>query len=344
MVSENGAFAIPGSMIQVAFEVDGTTTNFGKFYVDHASWDVLQSSASLDGRSITGRKLKDKTINDHNVSEIMTLENLLKKMIVEIGGIYSGDVEIQSTNRAMKFECEPQTELLSAIIQALEREPTWTIKESFSGRIIVGSNNTYGQFGLSHRNMFRRQIALDDANVYSKVCVWCNYTEVKKTWENTRKEQQVTGPDGQTTTQWVDEWTEKETSEKKVRRVYKDVPSNKYFGLENGKTLFVQLTDESWEEELVEVADNLIARIEKVGRTEDVTTPFAPWLECGDEGMYDGESLGLVSKISHKFGRSGAFTELSIDSGGTLATKSLKDYLVELTKETQRASALSKKN
>lgn len=344
LVSENGAFAIPGSMIQVYFDVSDETENFGKFYLDRTSWDVLQSSASLDGRSITGRKLKDKTVNDNQISEIQALQNLLRQLIVDIAGIYAGDVEIQATERALRFECDPSTDILSAVLQALEREPEWSIKETLSGRVLVGENKSNGMFGVSHRYMFQRKISLDDADVYSKVCVWCNYTEVKKTWENTRKEQQVTGPDGQTTTQWVDEWTEKETSESKVRRVYKDVKANKYFGLENGKTLFVQMADESWEEELSQIADNLIARIENVGKVEDIELPFVPWLECGDEITFNGESLGLVSKVNHKFGRSGAFTSITVDSGGTLATKSLKDYLVQLTKQVQLARALTKKN
>lgn len=343
LISEDGAFAIPGSMVQVYIEIGEESQNFGKFYLDHTSWDILQSSANLDGRSITGRKLKDKTVNDNKISEIQDLQKLLKQLIVDIAGVYAGDVDIQSTYSVLRFSCTPETDILSAILQALEREPEWSIKETLSGKILVGENKTNAQIGLSHKNMFQRKMTLDDANVYSKVCVWCNATETEKHWEKERKEQQVTDENGQTTTQWVEEWVEKEETIQIVRRAYKDVAKNKFFGLENGKTLFVQAVAESWQEQLEDIANNLVLRIENVGKTEDISVPFSPWLECGDEAMFNGESLGLISKINHRFGQQGAFTDITIDSGGTLATKSLKDYLLQLTKETQRASALSQK-
>lgn len=344
LISEDGEFAIPGSMVQVYFEIGEELENFGKFYLDHTSWDILQSSASLDGRSITGRKLRDKTINDNQISTFQKLDNLIRRLIVDIAGVYSGDLDVQSTDNLLLFECTPETDILSAVLQALEREPEWSIKETLSGKILVGENKTNAQFGLSHKNMFRRKITLDDMNVYSKVCVWCNATETNTRWEKERKQQEVTDENGQTTTQWVEEWVEKKESKSIVRRVYKNVAKNKFFGLENGKTLFVQTVAESWQIQLEYIANSLAQRIEDVGKTEDITIPFSPWLECGDEAIFDGKSLGLVSKIDHKFGQQGAFTDITIDSGGTLATKSLKDYLVQLTRETQRASALSQKS
>lgn len=45
------------------------------------------------------------------------------------------------------------------------------------------------------------------------------------------------------------------------------------------------------------------------------------------------EELGLITEITHKFGKDGFYTEFTVDSGGTLGKGRLVDYISQITKE-----------
>ena len=301
LVNEDKSFALPGSRLELWIEAGGEEQNFGSFYLDRTSWDVLSSSAGLEARSITGRKLKDKAIFAGGESEpqAWNLPVLIEGLIAGLAGMSKEDFSVPHIDKWVMIEANPETDLLSVLLQVIEREG-WSVKETLSGKVVVGKfENT--RVDLDYGKLFKREIVLDDSEVYRGVYVW---TSVE--------------------------------GESKRRYIYKEIEKNVLYSLENGKTLFVQIADNSSVNELETVAKELMKRIESSGRVEELTCVFAPWIETGDEIFINGVSCGIVSRINHRFGSGGVFTDMTLDSSGSLQSVSLKDYLQVLSRETRR--------
>ena len=86
-----------------------------------------------------------------------------------------------------------------------------------------------------------------------------------------------------------------------------------------------------------EYAEELAGRLSNVGKIESFTGPFKPYIVVGDEAVIIDESgseeLGLITEITHKFGKDGFYTDFTVDSGGTLGKGRLVDYISQITKE-----------
>ena len=58
---------------------------------------------------------------------------------------------------------------------------------------------------------------------------------------------------------------------------------------------------------------------------------------CGDEAIIIDDkgmkSLGLITEITHKFGKSGFSTDFTVDSGGRLGKGRLTDYIGQITRD-----------
>ncbi|WP_392654718.1 hypothetical protein [Dehalococcoides sp. THU4] len=87
-----------------------------------------------------------------------------------------------------------------------------------------------------------------------------------------------------------------------------------------------------------QIADSL----QFVGKIESFTGPFRPQLILGDEAVIvDSEGstiLGLITEITHRFGKDGFYTDFTVDSGGKLGKGRLSDYIGRITKDKSSSS------
>ena len=89
-------------------------------------------------------------------------------------------------------------------------------------------------------------------------------------------------------------------------------------------------------------AKQIAESLQYVGKIESFTGPFRPQLILGDEAVIidsDGStSLGLITEITHRFGKEGFYTDFTVDSGGKLGKGRLSDYISRITKDRTSSS------
>lgn len=119
--------------------------------------------------------------------------------------------------------------------------------------------------------------------------------------------------------------------------VYKDVKGYSGWNLQAKKTLYVQVANGTRLSEANLYAEEVANRVDSVGKIESFTGPLRPHLTCGDEAVIIDEkgskSLGLITEITHVFGKSGYYTNFTVDSGGRLGKGRLTDYIGQITKD-----------
>lgn len=110
--------------------------------------------------------------------------------------------------------------------------------------------------------------------------------------------------------------------------IYEDVPLAADFALLATKTLFVTVPKYTLPSDLHRIAKDIATQIGNAGRLETFVGPFRPDLLPGDSAFETVEGfLGSVATVTHSLGRSGFFTEFTVDSGGRVGSPSLKDLL-----------------
>ena len=89
-------------------------------------------------------------------------------------------------------------------------------------------------------------------------------------------------------------------------------------------------------------ANQIADSLQYVGKIESFTGPFRPQLLLGDEAMIvnseGSTSLGLITEITHRFGKDGFYTDFTVDSGGKLGKGRLSDYIGRITKDRSSSS------
>ena len=95
--------------------------------------------------------------------------------------------------------------------------------------------------------------------------------------------------------------------------------------------MFVEVPEGTTLANATSIAESIAARLESVGKVESFNGPFRPFLLIGDGASIvdqDGTTeLGLITEISHNFGKSGYTTTFSVDSGGKVGRGRLVDYI-----------------
>jgi hypothetical protein len=92
-------------------------------------------------------------------------------------------------------------------------------------------------------------------------------------------------------------------------------------------------------EVLQDIADSIATRMSRSGIVESFNGPFRPQLQPGDTAQIvddDGNTqLGVVTNVTHSFGKSGFTTAFSVDSGGVLAPEQITSIVDKLIKQKQ---------
>lgn len=309
-INEKTSLLSPGAKVRFSFTAgnDLEEVELGSYYIDKSSYDILSETAKVDGRNLIGKALKDQTLNENCNIDYDTIYNIINTML-EGANLQIDDFEIEPNSEQRRYEFTPNKEVLSALEEILSSLVNWKIEETTAGEIIVGSP-TYGLFPTRgvysfyrNKDIFSRQINRDDQGSYKKVCVHTN------------------------------DWTVK---------VYEDVSVFSGWNLQSNKTLFVQVADGTSFLDAQAIATELANRLENVGKIESFNSPFRPQLLVGDEARIiadDGTTnLGLITEITHSFGKNGFYTNFTVDSGGRLGRGRLSDFISLISKAGQVGS------
>lgn len=298
-ISENSSLFSPGAKVIFKFSMGEGEEDFemGTFYIDHSDYSVLSESVQVDGRNLIGKALKDQTLNAHKSISYKNISSIFEELL-EYANLTHDQYEVQFDSNQRSFGFTADKDILSAINEILKTMVTWKIEESTDGRIIIGDLN-YGYFTpkstytfLRNKDIFSRSIRRDDESAYRKVCIHDR------------------------------NWTVE---------VYRDVQSYSGWNLQSNKTLFIDVPDGTSLANASSIADSIASRLESVGKLESFTGPFRPFLLIGDGATIVDDNgtteLGLITEVSHTFGKSGFTTSFAVDSGGKVGRGRLVDYI-----------------
>ena len=302
-ISEDKGLLIPGGKIQVYFGAGDEDPEFemGQFFIDRSDFVLGGETASVDGRNTIGKVLGDQTVDEANEYWYAQISENIRRLF-EAAKLSSDNFLIESTPEQAWHSFTPNTTFTKALESMLETLPTWRTKELSDGTIVVGSP-TYGAFDspgiytfYRDKDIFSRQITRDDAQSYRRVCI---HTEGFADF------------------------------------VYRDVESYSGWNLQANKTLYVQVSSGLRRAMLETFADELAIRLKDSGKLESFVGPIRPHLQIGDEVIIidqnGSKSLGLITDIGHKLGKSGAYTDFTVDSGGTVGKGRISDYIKKIT-------------
>ena len=302
-INEDKGLLNPGGKIQFYFGAGDIDPEFemGQFFIDRSDFVLNSETASVDGRNTIGKVLGDQTVDENNEYWYAPIHENVKKLF-EAADIKQDYYLVENTAEEAWFSFTPNTDFVKALEGMLETLPSWRIKELSDGTIVVGSP-TYSGFDspgiytfYRNQDVFSRQITRDDAQSYRRVCV---HTEGFGDF------------------------------------VYRDVEAYTGWNLQANKTLYVQVSNGLRRAMLATYADELASRLKDAGKLESFIGPIRPHLQCGDEAIIidqnGSKSLGLITEISHQFGKGGFFTDFTVDSGGTVGKGRIADYIKKIT-------------
>ena len=119
---------------------------------------------------------------------------------------------------------------------------------------------------------------------------------------------------------------------------------SKLHKLQANKTLYVNIPEGTSLFDAQNYANQIANSLQFVGKVESFTGPFRPQLVLGDEAVIVGDNgsntLGLITEITHRFGKDGFYTDFTVDSGGRLGKGRLSDYIGKITKDKTSSSRI----
>lgn len=309
LISEDLSHLHPGSKLVLKLQMgDSEEYEMGSFYVDRSSYSILSENVGVDGRNLIGKALKDQSFDNDNTLSLDTLTEIIKSILLD-ANINPYKILVENTSIKSGFSFQPNMELLAGLDEVFKATLNWKIEELTDGTIVVGNPN-YAGFTKRDRfefyrdkDIFSREISRDDMDSYRNVCVHDKDFNIK---------------------------------------VFKDVAGYLGWNLKTKKTLYVEVAEGTSLIDAGSYADELADRVSNVGKVETFTGPFKPYILIGDEAVIissDGvKELGLITEISHRFGKDGFYTDFTVDSGGTATKGRLVDYINQITKERKTSS------
>ena len=303
-ISEKEALLSPGAKVQFMFEMgDNEPIEMGTFYVDRSDFSPIRADVGIDGRNLIGKALNDQTLDEDNLFGYDTIDKHFEKLLAD-ANLSTDQFLVEPSTTYNWFSFDPNMKKLDALKEMLKAMINWKVEELNDGTIVVGSPS-YSQFtqpGIYTFNrgtdIFSRNITRDDMDAYRRVCVHTSDFTVK---------------------------------------IYRDVASYTGWNLQANKTLYVNVQDGTSEAQAILYAEELASRLENVGKVESFTGPFKPHIMPGDYAHIVSESgtddIGIITEVTHSFGKQGFKTDFTVDSGGRLGKGRISDYISKITQQ-----------
>lgn len=300
IAAEEAVDVPPGTRIGVYFRIgDSSRLALGNYYLDRIVTKVGDPHVTLTARNATGKLLKDQTFDEQNTFA-GTVTAVLEQ-ILDYASVITARVEYNATQITAEF---PHNMSLYDGIKAIISTRDWQIKEDVTGTITIGSASFIQQVqpaGLylfeRGRDCFGREVERDDRETYSRVCVHDREFAVK---------------------------------------AWRDVTFLSTWNLPRRKTLYVEAPEGTTQNQANSMATSLAARLAQVGVVESFAAPFRPQLQPGDQTsiIEPGKlprTLGTITQVGLQFGRSGFFTDFTVDSGGMIRKPRIKDLIEQIS-------------
>jgi len=308
-MNEHRGLVAPGAKVIFRFTMgEDDPIDMGAFYVDDTDFKVRSDTVSINGRNLIGKALKDQTINEEGSTPYTIVSEIFKEFL-RYANLLNDQYIVQTSGEYRRYEFEPNKDILACMEEMFKTLVTWKIEELVDGTIVIGESDFSGfptrstyQFRRD-KDIFSRNIKMDDVEAYRKVCVH------DKDW--------------------------------KVR-VYATVDTYTGWNLQSNKTLFVSVPEGTSMANATEIANELALRLKNVGKIETFEGPFRPQLLVGDSAVIidstGQHTLGLITEIVHSFGKSGFKTTFTVDSGGRLGRGRLKDFIEKINRSASAGS------
>ncbi len=306
----------PGMKLEMAFIAgDSAEYPMGVYYIDRVDMSTTGGTVSVDCRNISGKLLKDQSLDGYNSFPIMLYSDLVESLL---RAAQLTDFNVQQSPLGgweMGMEFAPEVDMLTALNEIISASLNWTVRETLDGQIVAGSILTYDPLkNMNSKYTFNRGTDLisrgvvrDDNGVYSRVC-----------------------------------YQSRNTVTDVFIRVYAEVIHALEWSFAPNKTLYITAAENTGVTELQDLADTLAARMSKAGVMEQFSGPFRPHILPGDEAEIIADDgtwlLGMITTVNHAFGPSGYFTSFTVDSAGVLGKPQLRD-MIERVSGTQSSSA-----
>lgn len=310
-ISEESSLLSPGSKVEFELRMgDSEPYPMGVFYADRSNFNLLVERISVDGRNIIGKALNDQSFDEENNYPYTVLHDILKNILFR-ANISSDEMLVENTGVYAGYHFDANMSYLGGINEILKALDSWQIKELVDGTVVIGSldyagfaRNTTYTF-LRDKDIFTRGIVRDDQEAHRRVCVHNQDFSIM---------------------------------------VYKDVATYSGWNLQANKTLYVNIPEGTSLLDAQNYAAQIANSLQYVGKIESFTGPFRPQLLLGDEAVIISRkgsvNLGLITEITHRFGKDGYYTDFTVDSGGKLGKGRLSDYIGRITKDRSSSSRI----
>ncbi len=293
----------PGMKVELFLKLgDSEEYPMGVQYVDRVNMGVTKNHAAVEGRSISGKLLRDQSLNENHAFPFQTYYLNVVKLLRD-AGIENYDVQSTTDPNAWKFGIlfTPETGVLDALNELIRAALSWVMLETMEGRIVVGSAVSYPPVQVNSaytfergKDVWSRDIARDDEGIYAKVCGRLNTASG-------------------------------------MSYLYSPVTVEQMWILAPQKTLHIQFPDNSEQTEVQAIIDGIAARLSEAGVVETFVGPVRPHLLVGDEARIisdDGtQILGIVTTVRHTLGKNGFMTEFTVDSGAEKGRLNIRDLI-----------------
>lgn len=287
----------PGAKINLSFTMGGSESYpMGTFFADNVNGRREEAQISISGRNSIGKLLKEQTFDE---AYSFTAGNLRENLIAILQFAGVEDYFVSDTSLTWNLTFDPATAILDGLQSVVQLITGWKIAENSDGTVGIGPAND-SRFDQPATYTFHRDstcwscdVSQDDADSYARVCVRCKNPE---------------------------------------STVYRTSDANPYWPIPSHKTLYVDVPDGTATDQIKSYADTLATTASIVGRVETFAGIFTPQLTVGDAAEVieaDGRSsvAGTITTVAHYFGRSGFYTQFTVDSGGRIGKPMLKDYI-----------------
>lgn len=291
----------PSARLELYFRMGGSEElALGRFYIDRVSVSHPEQSISVTARNAIGKLLREQSFDEiHSFTAGTLQENLAAILrLAEVESFFVADAQ-----KPWKLSFEPQLSLLEGISQVISLLPGWQISENTDGTVGIGpqSDTRFEQPStyIFHRDKtcWSSHVEYDDEQVAARLCVTCR---------------------------------------EPAASITRTLPPHRWWAVPSHKTLYVTVPDGTAAADMEVYADELAQSIARSGRLESFTGIFTPHMVLGDavelvEKDGRSSSIGTVTSVKHSIGRSGFFTEFTVDSGGRRGKPLLKELVGQLS-------------
>ena len=282
----------PGMHISISVSMgDSEPLGIGTAYIDEVDYSEREQFISISGRNRTGYQLSETTFGSHRTWSGLMHE--IEGGMLELAGVTDYECQVSSVRTVIIVPNDHRT--IKDGVERMLAYGTRIMHETPNGKIVIGEpawikanwfeNGTY-QFE-AEKEVFSRNTRLNADAAYYQVCVF--------------------DPD------------------EVLTDVYLDIPHYNNWNIPSSKIYYEAKPEgASTQAELDAKANELALRMQNVGITETFDSPFRPYLLVGDiaEIYYTSTArtsvLGLITDVTHTFGKQGFSTQFTVDSGGAV--------------------------